>query len=78
MTIGLVLWRGLARALAPWGELCGDVLYERSLLDPLPEVIPVAAVTLRQAQPADIDAITRVYLLLCQRGWKGWIWRESP
>ena len=55
------LWHLFERASAPWGELACDVLLERSLLDELPVVKPGVAVTLRQALPADLDAIVRLY-----------------
>lgn len=43
------------------GELGRDVLLERSLRDDLPAVKPGVEVTLRQALPADLDAIVRLY-----------------
>ena len=61
MNIALRLWRLFERALARWGELGCDVLLERSLLDDLPAVEPGVAVTLRQALPADLDEIIRLY-----------------
>ena len=61
MNLAPWLWRQLARAIAPWGELGWELLLERSLLDDLPAVITDAEVTLRQALPADLDAIIRLY-----------------
>ena len=51
----------LSRATAPWGELGCDDLLGLSLRDDLPAVSPVPGVTLREAVPADIDEITRLY-----------------
>ena len=61
MSMAPRLWRLLDRFLAPWGELGRDVLLERSLLVDLPEVQPRVEVTLRQALPADLDEIIRLY-----------------
>ena len=61
MDIAPWLWRLFARAAAPWGELGCDVLLERSLRDDLPVVKPDAKVMLRQALPADLDKIIRLY-----------------
>ena len=61
MNLASWLWRLLSRALAPWGELCWDVLLERSLLEDLPALHPDIEVTLRLAQPADLDRIVPMY-----------------
>jgi len=61
MNIAVSLYRLCARVLARWGELGCDDLLERSLEDDLPEVKPRAEVTLRQAVPADLDEINRLY-----------------
>jgi GNAT superfamily N-acetyltransferase len=61
VSIGPWLARRLGRALARWGELGCDVLLDRSLQDDLPPVETDAAVTLRLALPADLDAISRLY-----------------
>ena len=61
MNIAPWLWRLFDRLLVPWGELGRDVLLERSLLEDLPAATPLTDVTLRQALPADLDAIVRLY-----------------
>ena len=61
MKYGLWLWRLVCRLLSPWGELCWDILMERSLRDEPPAMRPLTEVTLRLAGPADIDEITRLY-----------------
>lgn len=61
MSLAATLFRLSDRALAPWGELGFDVLLERPLHDELPVVTSDAQVTLRLAQPADIDEISRLY-----------------
>ena len=61
MTIVSWMWQQLARALAPWGELCWDVLLEHSLTEDLPPMHPELDVTLRQATVADLDEIVRLY-----------------
>jgi len=61
MNIASWPWQLARRALAPWGELCCDVLLERSLLDELPAMRPDADVTLRLALPVDLDEIVRLY-----------------
>lgn len=54
-------WGLLDRVLAPWGEVGRDVLLERPLHEDLPAATPGADVTLRQALPADLDEIVRLY-----------------
>ena len=61
MNIIPCLWRLFDRVLSPCGELGRDVLLERSLLEDLPAARPDADVTLRQALPADLDEIVRLY-----------------
>jgi GNAT superfamily N-acetyltransferase len=61
MNIIPCLWRLFDRVLAPWGEIGRDVLLERSLLEDLPAAQPGTDVTLRQALPADLDEIVRLY-----------------
>jgi GNAT superfamily N-acetyltransferase len=61
MTIGAWLAHLLGRALARWGDFGCDVLLERSLQDELPAVTADERVTLRLADPADLDAIIRLY-----------------
>jgi GNAT superfamily N-acetyltransferase len=55
------LARVSGRALSRWGELGCEVLLERSLQDDLPAVATTAEVTLRLAQPADLDEIIGMY-----------------
>lgn len=55
------LWERLKRALTPGGELCCDILFERSLLAPLPQPKAQLDVTLLQATEFDLDAICRLY-----------------
>ncbi len=61
MDITARLYPLLARALAPWGELGCEDLLELSLQHELPAVPPIVGVVLRQAAPADIDDIIRLY-----------------
>lgn len=61
MNIAAGLWRLAGGAVAPFGELAFDVLLERSLEDDLPQARTQAGVTLRQATPADLDEIVRLY-----------------
>ena len=56
-----ILWRILKAATSPFGELCCDILFERSLLDPLPEAKTTLEAVLRKATPADVDEICRLY-----------------
>ena len=61
MDITARLYPPMARALARWGELGCEDLLELSLQRELPAVPPIAGVVLRQAAPADIDDIIRLY-----------------
>lgn len=55
------LWQGLNRVLSPFGDLCCGILFERSLLDPLPIARTNLDVVLRLATPDDIGEISRLY-----------------
>lgn len=61
MKLGAHLWQGLHRVLSPFGELCCDILFERSLGDPLPIAKTDLDVVLRLATPDDIGEISRLY-----------------
>ncbi len=61
MDITAWLYPPLARLLARWGELGCEDLLDLSLEQELPAVQPIAGVLLRQAVPADIDEIIRLY-----------------
>lgn len=51
----------VARALRPWGEFCCDILFQRSLAEPLPEVRVRSDVDIRLATMADLDLICATY-----------------
>lgn len=55
------LWHGLTRATSPFGDLCCGILFERSLVDPLPFATTSIDVALRQATEADVGEICRLY-----------------
>ena len=61
LNIGAWLARKSVRALERWGDLGCDVLLERSLQQDLPSFAPPDEATLRLAEPADIDEISRLY-----------------
>jgi GNAT superfamily N-acetyltransferase len=61
MNIATRLYALCSRTVARWGELGCDDLLELPLQDDLPAVEPRGEVTLRQATPADIDEINRLY-----------------
>ncbi|MDI1283042.1 MAG: hypothetical protein PSV46_01485 [Reyranella sp.] len=54
-------WYGLNRVISPFGDFCCGILFERSLLDPLPVAKTSVDVILRQATEADIGEICRLY-----------------
>jgi hypothetical protein len=53
--------RMLNRVLAPLGELCCDILFELSLIEPLAEIRPRMEVEIRLATAADLDMICATY-----------------
>jgi GNAT superfamily N-acetyltransferase len=61
MKLVAYLWRGLNRALSPFGDLCCGILFERSLLDPLPVATTSLDVVVRLATAGDIAEISRLY-----------------
>jgi hypothetical protein len=61
MNIAARLYPAFSRTVARWGELGCDDLLEQSLRHDPPAVKPVADVSLRQAVPADLDEIIRLY-----------------
>lgn len=61
MKLAAHLWQGLNRVLSPFGDLCCAILFERSLLDSLPEARTDLDVVLRLATPDDIGEISRLY-----------------
>ena len=61
MSLVARLWHGLNRVTSPFGDLCCGVLFERSLVDPLPMATTSIDVALRQATEADVGEICRLY-----------------
>ncbi|MBX9944865.1 MAG: hypothetical protein K2Y40_12350 [Reyranella sp.] len=55
------LWTIGKRLAAPVGQLHGDVLLERPLAPPLPEIAPPLEVSLRIAAEPDLDLICALY-----------------
>jgi len=65
------LWQWARRSAEPLGDLCCALLFERSLLEPMPSMPNILDLSIRLATEDDLDGICRLY------AGDDWLWLGS-